>query len=198
MTIKDIEKLDHAYTNEGIEVSDFPRYKDMSTEQSLPFFNRIFNEIQNEETKKELYCLLRELAFYQKTCNDIDDLVEFANAYGEERCFIFPFKPGDFIEGPDGVPKKVMCIRMDDAWDYPRIEVEERYVCTDVTVLKDTIKPSDYKLYKKVDNVGEFDLWRNGEGVDYYYDYCSKHNDVYADDYHYDDYCKDHDEDWDW
>lgn len=190
MTIKDIEEFEHAYVSEGPYY--LPKCDDICTEKSLPYFNEIFSEIQNEETKKELYCLLRELAFYRDACDGIeDDFYDLSKAYEEERCFIFPFKPGDFVKGPDGTFKKVTSVRFDYGRNCPEIEFEERYVYTDIMVSKGTIGYQDYKSYKKVDNVGEVDVWSNGEDVGYCYDY------IY-DYYHDNDDCKDYDESEDW
>ena len=157
MTIKELEEK---YDDGAKALCDFQNmidkyvmsYEDRVSDETIPFWCKILKTINDDYVKELVYEVFSEYIYYRKL-DCFDDLEEVSKAYDDDRCFIFDFKPGDFIATKYGEPEKVISITMHKAHCYPVINTEKRYVEQHVAIVENEIDYPDVAKYHKVDNV---------------------------------------------
>ena len=161
MTIDELKQLDDKYGSSDSALEEI--FKDIVCRRTLSFDNRLSDEhlsfwskildsITNEHVKELVYEVFSEYIYYREL-DHFDDLKELSEAYLDDRCFIFNFKPGDFIATKYGEPEKVISITMHQAHCYPVVNTEKRYVEEHVAVVENEIDYPNVAKYHKVDNV---------------------------------------------
>lgn len=174
MTIKELEQK---YDDGAKALCDFQdiihkriiSYEDRISDESMPFWCKILKTINDDYVKELVYEVFSEYIYYREH-DCFDDLEELSKAYLDDRCFIFDFKPGDFIATKYGEPEKIISITMYQAHCYPVINTEKRYVEEHVVVTENEIDYPDIAQYHKVDNVNTYGLYNKyGEEEDYYW-----------------------------
>lgn len=146
-------------------------FEDRISDKTISFWSRILDHIDDNYVKELVYEVFSEFIYYRER-DHFDDFDEISEAYLDDRCFIFPFKPGDFIQKPYGNgPEKIISITMSDASCYPIINTERRYVEEHVVVIDNEIGYPEIDKYKKVDSLETYGLYDQcGEEVDYYWE----------------------------
>ena len=178
MTIDELKQLEDKYGSESTVICDVAdlidkkvlRFENRLSEEALPFWSKILDHIDDNYVKQLIYEVIQEYVYYhERDC--FDDLDELYQAFMDDRLFIFPFKPGDFIQKSyDSPPEQIISIEMEDAACYPTINTEKRTVQEVVNVTHNKI--DNYKLdkYRKVENVETYGLYdKYGEEIDYYW-----------------------------
>lgn len=179
MTIDELKRLDDKYCDRAEALCDMQDMiyegnilydENRISDKSMPFWSRILDSISDDYVKELVYEVFSEYIYYrERDC--FDDLDELSKAYLEDRCFIFDFKPGDFIATKYGKPEKVISITMHQAHCYPVINTEKRYVEEHVAVVKNEIEYPNIDQYYKVEDVQTYSLINStGEDWDDYWD----------------------------
>ena len=161
MTIEELKKLDDKYGEPGSALEDIQslidnkrilNFNDRTSEKTISFWSKILDGISDEYVRELVYEVFSEYIYYHEL-DCFDDLEEVSKAYDDDRCFIFDFKPGDFIATNYGEPEKVISITMYQAHCYPVVNTEKRYVEQHVAIVENEIEYPDVAKYHKVDNV---------------------------------------------
>ena len=174
MTIDELKQLDDKYGNsdsaleeifEDIVCRRTLSFDNRLSDEHLPFWSKILDSITNEHVKELVYEVFSEYIYYREL-DHFDDLKELSEAYLDDRCFVFDFKPGDFIATKYGKPEKVISITMHNAGCYPVVNTERRYIEQHVAIVENEIEYPDVEKYHKVDNVETYSLL-NSTGEDW-------------------------------
>lgn len=181
MLIDELKKLDDKYGSSDSALSDvfdlivvkkILNFEDRISDNTIDFWSRILDNISDEYVKELVYEVFSEYIFYRERDHfDVEEWNEINKAYLDDRLFIFPFKPGDFIKRRySDIPEKITSIAMHSAGCYPVINTESRYVEEHVMVVENEIDYHDMDKYEKVDNVETYGLYNKyGEEIDEYY-----------------------------
>ena len=179
MTIDELKRLDDKYGDGAEALCDMQDIIDEGnilcdenriSDKSMPFWSRILDSISDEYVKELVYEVFSEYIYYRER-DHFDDFDEVSKAYLEDRCFVFDFKPGDFIATKYGKPEKVISVTMNHAGCYPVINTEQRYVEERVVKVKNEIKYSNIDQYYKVEDVQTYSLVNStGEDWEDYWD----------------------------
>lgn len=166
MTIAELKKLDDKYGASGSALDDICalildkrilNFNDRISDKTISFWSRVLDGISDEYIKELVYEVFSEYIYYREL-DCFDDFEEVSKAYDDDRCFIFDFKPGDFIARKYGEPEKVISITMHQAHCYPIVNTEKRYVEEHVAIVKNEIDYPDIEKYHKVDDVKTYSL----------------------------------------
>lgn len=181
MTLVELRELNNKY-NDGelsldldnlLRQNGLLKWENRNSEQSLAFWSRILDSINDKAVKRLIYTAFAEYIFYKEKLKDVYyDLDELAKACEDDRCFIFDFAPGDFIKTKYGDLEKVTSVTMDNAGCWPTVNTEKRYVqvCEEVVIEENSIGYPELEEYHKVDNVQTYGLYNKyGECDDYYW-----------------------------
>lgn len=165
------EMYDKIYQEYQGHIPKFCDNLDDMDDKELEFWSKILDCINDEEIQRMLYMMLVEASacYWLIDCMDIEELKEIIDAYFDERLFVSPFKPGDYISKNGSNPEKVVSVTFDDATCWPSINTERNVVVTDVKTINNDIKPSDCKKYKVVNEPQKYTLYIDGEGIDEYW-----------------------------
>lgn len=177
MTLEELKALEHSY-EEDVQLMDFqdriPDYKDRDSNKALIFWGEILDNIKDENLRQLIYAVFSEYIYFYENLKGVEESAEEINeAYQDERLFIFPFKPGDFIQRGYGDPERIMSVTMTESYTWPVINTETRRVVQiqDVRVEEKIIEYPELVKYKKVDDIEEYCLVNEyGEGIDYYWE----------------------------
>lgn len=179
MTLTELKKLNEEYDSGGLfDFNDLLRQNGLSkwdnrdSEESLMFWSKILDSINDENIKKLVYYTFAELIYYKEKLTDIYyDLDELSDACKDDRCFIFDFIPGDFIKTEYGDLEKITSVTMSQAGCWPTVNTEKRYVQVhkEVVVEQNSINYPELQKYHKVNDVQTYGLYNKyGECSDYY------------------------------
>jgi DNA relaxase NicK len=178
MTIEELKKIDDKYGESGSALEDITslildkrilNFNDRISDETISFWSKILDGISDEYVKELVYEVFSEYIYYREL-DCFDDLEELSKAYYDDRCFIFDFKPGDFIATKYGEPEKVISITMHGAGCYPVVNTERRYVEQHVAIVENEIDYTNINKYYKVDNVQTYSLAnRTGEDWEDYW-----------------------------
>ena len=179
MTIEELKKLDDKYGEAGSALEDIQslidnkrilNFNDRISDKTMSFWSSVLDCISDEYVKELVYEVFSEYIYYREL-DCFDDLEEVSKAYLDDRCFVFDFKPGDFIATKYGKPEKVISITMNHAGYYPVVNTEQRYVKKHVAIVENEIEYPNIAKYHKVDNVQTYSLVNNtGEDWEDYWD----------------------------
>ena len=182
MTINELKQLDDKYGSDAQALSDMCdliilkhtlSFENRVSDETISFWSRILDNIHDDYVKELVYDVFSEYIFYRERDHfDVEEWNELTQAYLDDRLFIFPFKPGDFIQKRySDCPEKITSISMNSAYAYPVINTESRYVKKHVAIVQNTIDYDDLDQYEKVNNVKTHGLYDEyGEMDDYYFD----------------------------
>lgn len=140
-----ILRLDNKYNH------IIPDLAKMSSEDRLEFWSNVLDNVTDKETQKMLYVIINEASFtvpirlYWE-----DNLDELYKALEDDRCFVFPFKPGDYIQANGEDPQKVTSIELNHAYTYPIVNVEYNVPVHNVITIKEQIEYPKIEEYAVV------------------------------------------------
>lgn len=129
-----ISRLDSKYGN------IIPNLAKMSSEDSLEFWSNVLDNVTDKETQKMLYVIINEASCTTPISLYWDDLDDLYKAFEDDRCFVFPFKPGDYIQANGKNPQKVTSIELNHAYTYPIVNVEYNVPVHNVITINEQIE----------------------------------------------------------
>ena len=171
MTLDELKQLDNKYGESQsalddiydlIKIKKSLKFDDRISDTTIQFWSRILDNITDDYVKELVYEVFSEYIFYceKDVFCGADEWDEISEAYLDDRLFIFPFKPGDFIcKKYSNNPEKIISITMYNASCYPVINTELRHIVNRVEVIENEIDYHDIIKYKKVDNIETYDLY---------------------------------------
>ena len=178
MTINELKQLEDKYGSKSAVIGDVAdliakkvlRIDNRLSEETLPFWSKVLDHVDDDYVKQLVYEAIQEYVYYhERDC--FDDIDELSQAFMDDRLFVFPFKPGDFIQKSyDSPPEQIISIEMTEAGCYPTINTEKRTVEKIVNITHNEISYPEFDKYRKVDSVKTYGLYsKYGEEIDYYW-----------------------------
>lgn len=149
MTITELKELENMSEEEYMDIISrldskyghvIPKLAKMSSEDSLEFWSNVLDNVTDKETQKMLYVIINEASCTTPISLYWDDLDELYKAFEDDRCFVFPFKPGDYIQANGKNPQKVTSIELNHAYTYPIVNVEYNIPVHDVMTINEQIE----------------------------------------------------------
>lgn len=159
MTITELKELENMSEEEYIDIISrldskyghvVPNLAKMSSEDSLEFWSNVLDNVTDKETQKMLYVIINEASCTTPISLYWDDLDELYKAFEDDRCFVFPFKPGDYIQANGKNPQKVTSIELNHAYTYPIVNVEYNVPVHNVMTINEQIEYPRIEEYSVV------------------------------------------------
>lgn len=159
MTITELKELENMSEEEYMDIISrldskyghvIPKLAKMSSEDSLEFWSNVLDNVTDKETQKMLYVIINEASCTTPISLYWDDLDELYKAFEDDRCFVFPFKPGDYIQANGKNPQKVTSIELNHAYTYPIVNVEYNVPVHDVMTINEQIEYPRIEEYSVV------------------------------------------------